>query len=224
MSRKSVVPFMLLFFFLGCRESSLNIKITYDQIHGLQKGDRVIFEKNPIGKVDSISYSTEGHYLVDLTIEPGFANIAKENSRFIITKDSHDSSQKVVKIIQAKNGGTPLKNGTIVKGSDMHSAFFQQMGKDLEEGLGDLKNHFEQFIEDLKKIPESDEVKKLEKELESLAEEMKRSGESVRKKIEKDIVPKLRQEIEELRKRLHKLGRDDEIERLDHQMEKIREI
>jgi len=224
MLKRSVLLFILLFVFIGCKESSLNIKVRYDQIRGLQEGDRVIFEKNQIGNVTTIFYSSDGHYLVDLTIKESFANVVTDNSKFFISRDFHNSREKAIEIIRTTGGGTPLKNGAKVEGSTIHSAFFNKIGRDLEKGLGDLKKHFEQFFEDLKNIPESDEVKKLEKELERLAEEMKRSGKSVREKIEKDVLPKLRKEIEKLRKRLKELGRDDEIERIDLQMKKFREI
>ncbi|MDY7031922.1 MAG: hypothetical protein SVY10_08430 [Thermodesulfobacteriota bacterium] len=224
MLKRIVIPFVLLILFIGCEESTLNIKVRYDQIHGLKENDRVIFEKNHIGSVTSISYTSGGYYTVGLAIKEDFSNAATENSQFFITRDFRNTERKAIEIVQSPKGGVPLEEGIIVGGSHGQSTFFSEIGKDLEKGLDDLKKHFETFFKELKKIPESDEVKKLEKELEHLAEEMKRSGESVRKKIEKDVLPKLRQEIEKLRKRLHELGREDEIERLDHQMEKIREI
>ena len=57
-----------------------------------------------------------------------------------------------------------------------------------------------------------------------LAEEMKRSGESVREKVEQELLPRLKQEIEKLRERLQKFGREEEVEELETQLERIRQI
>ena len=72
------------------------------------------------------------------------------------------------------------------------------MRENFEKGLGNLKEQFERFFEDLGSIPETEDFKKLEKELERLAEEMKRSSKSVREKIQKELLPRLKEKIEKL--------------------------
>jgi len=57
--------------------------------------------------------------------------------------------------------------------------------------------------------------------LERLAEEMKRSSKSVREKIQKELLPRLKEKIEKLREQFRKFGREEELEPLETQMEKI---
>ncbi len=225
MAKTILIPLMLsLFFWWGCNEGDVNIKVRCDQIQGLREGDLVIFERNRIGKVTGVSYSVDGHYMVDLAIKKDFANAATEYSKFFIIGDPQNKGKKAIEMIHSRRGGTPLKDGATVEGSSKSSAAFSRMGDDVEKGLEDLKEHFEQFFEDLRGVPESQEFKKLEKELERLAEEMKRSGKSAREKIEKELLPRLKEEIEKLRKQLRKFGREKELEPLETQMEKIMEI
>jgi hypothetical protein len=150
--------------------------------------------------------------VVDLAIERHFANAATEHSEFLIIVDPQNRGKKAVEMIQ--------EDGATVQGSTKSSAVVGQTREDFEKGLGNLKEQFEQFFEDLRKIPESEELKKLEDEMERLAEEMKRSGKSVQEKIQKDLLPRLKEEIEKFREQLQKFGREEELRPLETQMEK----
>ena len=215
---------MLGLVFLGCKEGALHIKARYDQIQGLKEEDRVIFEQNHIGQVTGVFYSEHGYYVVDLAIEKRFANAVTEHAEFFIIEDPQNEGQKAIEMIQTRRGGSPLQDGATVEGSVTSSAVFGVMREDFEKGLEDFKEQFERFFEDLKSVPENEEVKKLEKELERLAETMKQSSKSVQEKIQKELLPRLKEEIGKLRKRLEMFGREEELEPLDTQMEKIMEI
>lgn len=138
--------------------------------------------------------------------------------------DPKNEGKKAVEMIQTQRGGSPLQDGATVQGSAKSSAVFSQMRKNFENGLGNLKEQFERFFEDLGSIPETEDFKKLEKELERLAEEMKRLSKSVREKIQKELLPRLKEKIEELREQFRKFGREEELEPLETQMEKITDI
>ena len=224
MVRKILIPLMVSLVFLGCKERGLRIEARYDQIQGLEKGDRVIFQQNHIGQVTGVCYSEHGYYMVDLAIERRFAKAVTEHAEFFIIGDPQNVGQKAIEMIQTRRGGSPLQDGATVEGSIRSSAVFGQMREDFEKGLEDFKEQFQQFFEDLKRVPENEEVKKLEKELERLAETMKRSSKSVQEKIQKELLPRLKEEIGKLRERLRKFGREEELEPLDTQMEKIMEI
>lgn len=224
MVRRVLIPLMLALVFLGCKEGDLCIKIRYDQVQDLKEGDRVILEENHIGEVTGVFYSEDGYYVVDLAIERQFANAANEHSKFFIIEDPKNEGKKAVEVIQTQRGGSPLQDGATVQGSTKSSAVFSQMRENFEEGLGNLKEQFERFFEDLGSIPETEDFKKLEKELERLAEEMKRSSKSVREKIQKELLPRLKEKIEELREQFRKFGREEELEPLETQMEKITDI
>jgi paraquat-inducible protein B len=222
---RRIVPLLILpLFFFGCKESGLHISVRYDDIQGLQEGNRVLFEQNEIGTVSAVSYSAGGPYVVDLTIRKNFSDVATEYSKFFITADREDEGKKAIEMIQTRTGGAPLKDGVTVDGSTKSSALFGQASGGLEEGLQGLQKNFEQFLDGLKRLPESEEYKKLEEELTRLTEEMKRSGKSVQEKMQKEVVPKIREELEKLRERLRSLGREKELEPIETGVEEIREI
>ncbi len=222
---KRILILMMLFLgFWGCKESALDVTIKYDQLYGLEEGDRVVFEQNHIGEVTRTFYSKDGYYLVDVEIRKAFANSATEHSKFFITDDPRNNGKKAIEIIQTCKGGLPLEDGATVKGSSKTSAVLTPTDESLEKKFKDIRTEFERLLEELATLPESREFKKLQRELEGLAEEMKRSGESVREKVEQELLPRLRQEIEKLRKRLQKFGREEEAEELETQLERIRDI
>jgi len=101
------------------------------------------------------------------------------------------------------------------------STLLTQASEDFEKELENLGKNFEQLLEDLRSLPQSEEFEKLEKELERLAEQMKRSGKSAREEIQKELLPRLKKELEELRKRLREFGREKELGPLETQMENI---
>ncbi|MBW2575461.1 MAG: MCE family protein [Deltaproteobacteria bacterium] len=224
MLKKILILLILPLILLTCKDNSLNLKIRFHQVQGLQNGDRVIFQQNQIGTVKSLFYSDEGFFTVDVVIKKDYANAATEYSRFFIITDSQSKNNKAVEMIQIREGGKPLQNNATLEGSTETSVLLNQLFGGIENGLEDLEKQFEQFSKDLKSIPESEEIKKLEKELKCLAEEMKRFGEATRQKLQEELLPKLKEEMEKLRKRLHELGREDEMKPLEIEMEKIQNI
>lgn len=224
MTKRILISLILPLALLGCKESGLSLKIRFDQIQGLKEGDRVIFEQSDIGHVTAVSYPADGYYMVDLAIKSSFAGAATENSKFFVVEDAQNKGHKAVEVIQTPRGGAPLQDGTIVEGSSKSSTLFTQASEDFEKQLENLRKNFEQFLEDLSSVGQSEEFKKLEKELERLAEEMRRLEKSAREKIQKELLPQLKEELEKLRKRLRKFGREEELKPLETQMEKIEAI
>jgi len=208
----------------ACKQSPLIIKIKFDQIQGLQKGDRVIFEQNQVGSVADIFYSKEGFYTVGIVIKENFVDAATDYSKFFIISDPQDAGKKAIEITRSRKNGSPLKNNAIVEGSTKTSAFMDQILNELLNGFGGLKKQFEHFSEELRNIPESEEFKKLEEELKHLGEEMGQSGKAVREKIQQEVLPQLKEELEKLRERLRQFDREDELKPIEIEMEKIKKI
>lgn len=209
---------------LGCEAENLNLFIRFDHIDGLKSNDSVIFETNRIGKVDEVTYTKKGDYLVELMIHKAYTNAVTEHVRFFIVSDPQDNGRSVVEMIQILKGGKPLQNNTVLEGSNKSSAIIERLEKDLEKGMESFRKQFNEFAEELKKIPDSEAFKKLETELENLYDEMKRSGKDVRDLIQKEMLPRLEQELENLGKRLHEKGRENELKPLEIKMEEIRKI
>lgn len=221
MKRFLIIFILTLSLLFACEETGLNLKIRFDQIQGLQADDRVIFESNHIGRVTRVFYAKEGHYLVDLIISEDFVNAATEDSRFYIIDDPRATGAKAVEILQLRKGGPPLADGSTVEGSTRSAAVYQKMLEDFDEQAGKIGQQLQQFFEDLKKLPESDEVKQLQRDLEELGREMEKAGKATRDKIQKEVVPLIKEELERLKKRLEDFGREKEVEPLEEQLEKL---
>lgn len=216
--------FLFLSTFLGCKQDVLNLKIRYDHIRGLQKGDRVIFEQNHIGTVKEVVYSEKDFYMVHIVILQNFAHAATEHARFFIISDPQNKERTAIEMTLKRKGGARLKNNSIIEGATKTSAFFNQLLDSFAEGFEGLKKEFEQFSKDLSGIPESEEFKKLEDELRRLKKEMAESGEEIKRKMREELLPRLKEEMQALRERLQELGREDELKPLEIEMDGLKKI
>jgi len=224
MLKKIVILVIISMIGLGCEAENLNLFIRFDHIDGLRSGDSLIFETNRIGKVDEVTYTKKGDYLVELMIYKAYANAATEHARFYIISDPQNNGRSAVEMIQILIGGRPLQSNTVLEGSDKSSVIIERLGKDLEKGMESFRKELNEFAEELKKIPDSKAFKKLEDELVNLYEKMKQSGKEGREMIQKEILPRLEQELENLRKRLYEKGKEDELKPLEIKMEEIKKI
>ncbi len=237
-----LIPILL----TGCLKSELNLTIRFDGINGLETDDRVIFEGNSIGKVNRVSYSAEGKYLVEISIQPDFKNTATEHSEFFIAKAPGQDRQKAVEERLSQKGGKVLADGSIVEGTGKPVGFLGSLGEtirkevdELKDGLGkgvdeltdglgkgveEFRKDIDELTEGLGRVPESEEFRQFREEMGRLAGEMKRSGKEVREKLRNEFLPGLRSEMEKLRKKLRDLGREDEMKQMEKEIEKLRNI
>jgi hypothetical protein len=202
MVKKSWLLLMVILIITGCLQRGLNVKIKYDHINGLEKGNRVIFEGNHIGGVSSVYHTEDGYFLVGISIKKNFINAVTEHSRFSIVQDPENRGDKAIEMIRIRRGGRLLKDGEVVDGVTSSSAFFEKVREGLEKSVDELKKQFEAFSGELKKIPENKEFREFKKELEALPEKIKRAGEEARRKIERDVLPKLKRDMEQLKRKL----------------------
>lgn len=224
MVKSKILMCVFLLLFGGCIQQDLTIIIRFDQIEGLTKGGRVIFEQNHIGDVKEVLYSDEGHYDVTVVIKKEFAPAVTEYSEFFINDDPQQDGKKAVEMIRVQEGGKMLEDGARVEGTTKTSVYYDQMRRHFEKGIDRFTKEFEEFAEKLQKEADKLDFKELEQEFDSLLEEMKRSSEAAREKMEKDIIPKLKKELEELRKRLEKFREDENVKSPGNQVEKSERI
>ena len=224
MLKKVMILIFIAFIGLGCEAKGKHLIIKFDHIYGLTSDDGVIFEKNRIGRVDEITYTKDGNFLVGLKIKKAFANTATEYTRFFIVTDPENNGRKAVEMVQTQKGGNPLKDNAIVQGSVKTSVIIERMQKDLEKGMNELARQFNTFAEELKKVPDSEAYKQLEDKLTDLYNEMKQSGKDIREMIQKEILPQLQKELDNLKKRFHEKGQEDKLKPLEKTIEKIKKI
>ena len=208
----------------GCYAGDLNLKIRFDQTEGLRADDRIIFEKNHIGKVEAISYSEGGEYIAEVKIDKGFKKAVTENSRFFIINDPSEKGRKAIEMIKVAEGGAPLVKGAMIEGSTRFALLLSQMEEDFGKTMSELGRKINKLSDEVKQLPESEEIKNLEHYLNQLKEKMKKSGKAFREKMQKEVLPWIQKEIEKLKERLRKFGREKEVEPLEVKMEEIRKI
>jgi len=215
MSHKIMILFVVSLALLGCKEEPVQLTIKYSQIQGLQKGNRVLFDQKQIGWVTDVSREKGGEYLVDVVIANEFADILTEHSKFFITADKENTGKMAVEMTLDRKGGTVLADGSTLEGSTKPFPFLDQMLGNFEKGLEDLKAKFDKFTEDLGKIPDSEEFKRLEEELKKLTEALERSGKKAGEKIKKEVLPRLEEELEKLKEKLQKFRKKEEVKPLE---------
>lgn len=224
MKRELAVMVFFLLAVLSCRSGNIRVNVTFDQLSGLAREDRVIFESNEIGSVQAVQFNPDGSYTAQVEIDEGFVHAVTQYSQFSIISDPDRQGHKAVNVILARQGGTPLKNGATVAGAPAESNFFSQLQKDLESGFGYFKEMVEKIERDAQQYPESEEYKELKKSLEDLAAEIEQKEEQAREKIKRDWLPRIQRELDRLRELLKQYGREEELEPLEKEVEKIRRI
>jgi hypothetical protein len=205
----------------GCGSDTLDFKIRYQEIFGLRKDDRVLFEERHIGNVKDVTYTNQGDYLVDLSISKEFSNEITEHSRFYINLDSMNRERQAIHTILIKDGGTPIQKNAIVAGTTKYAVLFDQFGVGLRDNLKRFESELNAVIESLRNLSESEQIKRLEKELDRLLAELQYLGEEMKHRIKTEMLPRIKETIEELRRRLKELGREDELEPVDRKVEEL---
>jgi len=224
MLKKIFILLSMSFVIPGCYSGDLNLKIRFAQTEGLKADDRIIFEKNGIGKVEAISYSERGDYIADVKIDKGFKKAVTEHSRFFIINDPLEKGRKAIEMIKVAEGGVPVEKGDIIEGYTRFALLLSLMEEDFSKAMSELSHKINKLSDEIKQIPESREIKKFENYLNQLKEKMQKDGKEFREKIQKELLPWLEKEIEKLKQRLRKFGREKEVEPLEVKMEELRKI
>jgi paraquat-inducible protein B len=100
----------------------------------------------------------------------------------------------------------------------------QKLDKEMSVLLDDLSRQFREFNEEIKKVPDSREVKQLEESIRLFAEEFNKAQENVRDHIRNEVIPQLRKELDRLREQLHEEGREKETETIDKKIDEMSRI
>ena len=213
---------ILMLLMAGCNQQGFDIAVSYPQLNGLEKGDRVVLEDQTVGKVTDINRLDSGEFLVKISVSDSLKGMITDRARFILVDDPDKEGKKSIRL-KLVEGGQALEQGAMVKG-EIPALAVQGLFNDLERGFDELASQLKGFVESLQKIPESEEYQRLKRELEKLAREMKRAGEETREKLQKEVIPKLEQELERLKEELRKLGREKEAEPLEQELDNLRRI
>ncbi|MCP4119771.1 MAG: MCE family protein [Desulfobacteraceae bacterium] len=212
--RTAILVLVSTILFAGC--NTLDFTVNFKDINSLKADDPVLVDQTPVGRVTTITPPGNGSYAVSVAIDKEFKAFMTEHSVFRLASSPETPDRTVIRVTQAAPGGTPLQKGAIVQGSEAAPVQgLSGMLKKLETGFG-------QFLEEMGKIPESEEYKRLESAMDEFAKELKDSGKEVQETMKNEILPKLRKELETLKERLKDGGR--ELEPLEKKLDTLKEI
>ena len=209
---------------LACRSNAIRINVAFDRLSGLSREDRILFEDNQIGSVNSVQYNPDGSYTVHAEIEKAFMFAVTQYSSFSIVPDPQRSDHKALMVVLSRKGGTPLESGATVAGVPAESDLFSRLQKDLESGFAFFKEQVEKFERDIQQYPESEEYKNLKKSLEDLAAEIEQKEKETQERIKREWLPRIQRELDELRQQLKPYGREKELDPLEKEVDRIRRI
>ena len=101
------------------------------------------------------------------------------------------------------------------------NATSHKMGREMTDTLDDISRQLHTFSEEIRKVPDSKEVKQLQESIKKFTDEFNKAQKNVRSHIRDEIIPQLRKELDHLREQLHQEGRDEELEKIDRHVKEM---
>lgn len=240
---------LIISFLFGCVEDDLDLQLRFDENPGLVMEDPVLFEGSQIGLVKKIVYTETGDYLIDILVESNFKNAATVDSHFRIVENPKNKDKLAILIEQTKPGGKLLEDGARLDGMKQQTFLdrfiddfstslqkkldalkleFGDRSEQIESGVESTINHISTQLEALNdklhQLPQRQEIKELGQSLNRLHQQMMTTEKSIRTKIQTEIIPQIEAEVNRLKERLTPLERDEEVEVLETELEKIKQV
>jgi len=191
----------------------LHLRVTFEELHGLERGARVLHRGLVVGKVTDIGLDDQGLVLVSLTIAPKYRTAVARNS--IIRVDAVGLRRRRQLVIEEGPGARiPVHEGDVLTGSeglmDDTVSEIQDAAREVWESATAIAGD---VAEALREWAGSDDARELMESLDGLRRQTTdRTREEWRRLREEDL-PKLRERAEELRRRLAEGGAQEEAER-----------
>lgn len=192
--------------------ADLDFIIKFDSVEGLKKGGRVIYEKQPIGRVDEIVYTEQGIFLVNVSIKKEFANRATKSTLFVIDGESHE---KFVKLILADEPGIQLVEGEIVKGSSQLEGVKRELKNKLSDSVSLFAESINNVIANIDEESIETQIKYFESELDNLVEQAIKMSETKKQRLDREVIPELKEKLDKLEQSLKEQEMEQEFERLN---------
>jgi len=206
---------------IGCIETTHNFKVRFNDILGLRKNDQVYFDKTAIGKVTDIEYTDTGNYLVSVAVENQFSSLPKDTSTFYIDSNPDSESEKALRIIQFKDGGSKIEKKAIVEGQSKYAAIYGQIANTFYKNIYVMESEIDEVFKGLQSVSESEQIKQIERQLDKILVELDHMSVKMRYKFRTEILPNIYEQIEKLRRRLEVIGKEEKLKYVDQKMETI---
>jgi Sec-independent protein translocase protein TatA len=194
----------------GCGDRSLHLKVHFRDTAGLGVGSPVVEGAATLGAVEFVEADPHGGYLIGVTIKPEFSAAATADARFFIDDRPPSLGGKQVTVERSAASGPALAEGATVEGSEraVGLAPFGELFRQFGEGLKGLRGQLEQFQEELRKAPASEEAKRIAEEWRRLTEEVQKAQSQAEESVKKDLMPKLQQEMDRLKEQFRRYEGD----------------
>ncbi|MBE0585560.1 MAG: MCE family protein [Desulfofustis sp.] len=156
-------------FLFGCFDNSLTFQIRFPEVSGLTQGDRVYFGRNDIGQVETVTYTNQGDYLVEVKVNAEFTNATTEDSKFYIEQNPVNTSAMAVIVEQDRPGGPILKKDSMILGS-IRPGYLNNILEGMKKHAGQAEKQLTESLEGIKKSLNST-TERLDKDLEATIED-----------------------------------------------------
>ncbi|MCD6150535.1 MAG: hypothetical protein J7J70_02615, partial [Deltaproteobacteria bacterium] len=100
-----------------------------------------------------------------------------------------------------KPSTVPIHEGETVTGFTSLSYYLQKNRETIRETSEALGQTFDQFIQELKDLPQSEQYQEMKKTLQESLEELLKEGERYKEKLQKEILPELQKQLEEFKQK-----------------------
>jgi ABC-type transporter Mla subunit MlaD len=165
----SLFALMHALFLFGCFNDSLTFQIRFSEVSGLTRGDRVYFGRNDIGQVETVTYTNQGDYLVEVKVKTEFTNATTEDSKFYIEPNPLNPAAMAVVVEQDRPGGLILKKDSTVLGS-IRPGYLNNIFEGMKKHAGQAEKQLTESLEGIKKSLNST-TEQLDKNLETTIED-----------------------------------------------------
>lgn len=196
--------------FWGCSDTSLTFQVRFAVLSGLKQDNHVYFERNEIGRVKKVTYTSQGDYLVEVEIAPGFKNAATEHSRFYIDHAPGTTAAMAVIVEQERPGGEILDNGAIVEGST-RSGYLDKVFDDLRKQAAKAESELNRALEELKKSLDATSAQ-LNKNLQDAVDELSLRLDAFRQELgrlpDREEVREIEESFRKFAEEFHKAQKD----------------
>lgn len=192
-----LLPFILLL--SGCWDNSLTFQVRFAEIHGLKQNAPVYFQQNRVGVVQKVTYTQQGDYLVEITIEEPFRNVATVDSRFYVEDDLQDPRSKAVAVVQERSGGNILGKGATVAGS-VKTGFLEDMVSGIIRNAAVAENEMRKAMQRLEKSLGTASQKvdeEMTATLNELTQQFQMFGEKVQKAPDAEEIKQLERSVKQ---------------------------
>lgn len=219
-----ILPLLLIYGLVFACVGSLKLTVFYDHTQDLKTNDRVMWQEQTIGKVQSVTRNPQDRFAVELWIKRDFSQVVTDQSRFLIRADPQRQGQQSVQMIQLTEGGKPLPDGAEVEGSTQLSLQFERGTRGLKTWSELLQQELERWQKELNQLPEEEWYKELERQMDYWLKEMRQAGVETRRYFREEVLPRLQETVRELEKRLKELGKNNEAEILNIKLEELKQL